>query len=245
MSDERAERSPIGEMRATYRDRDAAMPWLDHRRNMYHPRHPVGRLFRRHNQDVLQDALNRLDVNLSSLRILDVGSGFGHWLRHLVELGADPSCLTGVELAEDRLRYAARANPALNWLSADGAALPCRDAAFDLLFQVVTLSSVLDGRVQSGLCKEMARVVRPGGYIFWIDRVRPDRDRLAGFTRRDVEALFPNFRIRFSRSVHPLHFRWLKGRLGWLSELVFAIAPIACESAFFVLQRDPRAGRSA
>lgn len=228
---------PIAEMRSTYAQRDAAMPWLDHRLNIYHPRHPVGRLFRRHNQDVLLRAIDRLRLDLRSMRVLDVGSGLGHWLRHLIELGADPSCLVGIDVTQERLRYSAHANPGVAWLSADGAALPCAAAAFDLALQVVALSSVTNPAVRERICAEIARVVRPGGHVFWIDRLRPEGSRLAGFTRRDVMNLFPGFELRLSRRVHPRHFRWFGGRLGLLSELLYALLPVACESRLFVLQR--------
>lgn len=231
-------------MQATYWRRDSAMPWHDRKQNIYHPRHPVGRLFRRHNQDMLQKALNRLDVDLASLHILDVGSGFGHWLRHLVELGADPDCMTGVEVTDARLRYARHANPALNWVHGDGAALPFRDGSFDIVFQVVTLSSVLDSRVQERVSAEMSRVLTPTGLIFWIDRARAQPGHLAGFTRHDVARLFPDFGIRLSWRVHPRYYRWFGGRFGQLCELAYMITAAGCESSLYVLQRNAHAAGS-
>ena len=228
----------LAHLREVYRERDAAMPWSDRRGNIYHPRHPLGGIFRRHNQDVLVRALNGLGIELGGLRILDVGSGYGHWLRYLIELGADPSSLTGVELTEERLRAAARANPAPAWLQADGAALPFADDSFDLVLQIVVLSSVLDEELRLAIASEMRRVLRPGGTIFWIDRSRPLPGRLAGFSRRQVLDLFPGARLLYARSVHPRHFRWLGGRLGSLSELVYALAPVACESSLFVLRKE-------
>lgn len=237
-------RGPLEELKAIYRARDAAMPWADRRSNIYHPRHPLGRIFRRHNQDVLVEALNRVEIELDTIRILDIGSGYGHSLRHLIELGADPAQIAGVELTRERARAAARANPRPAWLQADGASLPFVAASFDLVLQLVVFSSVLDGGLRARIASEMRRVLHRRGHILWIDRKRPLSGRLAGFSRRDVLAHFPDFRIVYERSVHPLHFRWLGGRFGSLSEFVYALAPIGCESSLFVLRREDDGGGS-
>jgi SAM-dependent methyltransferase len=225
-------------LRRVYRDRDAAMRPDDRFGNIYHPRHPLGRLFRRHNQAVLVDALNRIGLELGSLNALDIGSGFGHWIRHLIELGADPSRLIGIEPGDERVRAAARANPAPGWIEGDGATLPFRDAAFDLVLQVVVMSSVLDADVRARIASEASRVLRTGGHILWIDRTKPVAGRLEGFSRSAVLDLFPGFELRHARPVHPRYFRWLGGRLGALSEFVYAIAPVACESSLYVLRKE-------
>lgn len=235
---------PLAELKAIYRARDAAMPWADRRSNIYHPRHPLGRIFRRHNQDVLVEALNRVDIELDTIRILDVGSGYGHSMRYLIELGADPARLAGVELTGERVRAAAWANPRPAWLQGDGASLPFAAASFDLVLQVVVFSSVLDGGLRARIASEMRRVLQRRGHVLWIDRKRPISGRLAGFSRRHVLDLFPDFRIVYERSVHPLHFRWLGGRFGSLSEFVYALAPIGCESSLFVLRREDGGDRS-
>jgi SAM-dependent methyltransferase len=232
----------LSRVREAYRERDAAMPWDDRLNNVYHPRHPLGHTFRRHNQDLLVDALNRLDIELRELRILDVGSGYGHWLRHLIELGADPSRLAGVEPTSERVRVAARANPRPAWIQADGGAMPFADASFDLVLQVVVLSSVLDDGMRRAIASEMNRVLRPGGHLFWIDSRRGQRNRLVGFSRTAVQDLFPGWRIVHARGAHPRHFRWLGGRLRSIGELLFALAPIGCEASLYVLRKET--GRS-
>ena len=228
----------LSRLRAVYRERDAAMPWGDRRNNVYHPRHPLGRIFRRHNQDLLVDALNRLDIELRDARILDVGSGYGHWLRYLIELGADPSRLAGVEPSAERVRIAARANPQPGWIQADGGALPFADASFDLLLQVVVLSSVLDDRLRGEIVAEMRRVLRPGGHLLWIDSRRGQPGRLAGFSRTAVENLFPGWRIVHARGAHPRHFRWLGSRFPALSEFLFALVPVGGEASLYVLRKQ-------
>ncbi len=241
MADARASSPEAGDtsdLRRVYRDRDAAMRPDDRFGNIYHPRHPQGRLFRRHNQQVLVDALNRVGLELGSLSVLDIGSGFGHWLRHLIELGADPARLVGIEPGAERVRAAARANPAPSWIEGDGATLPFRDASFDLVLQIVVLSSVLDADVRARIAAEASRVLRTGGHLLWIDRTRPVPGRLEGFSRAAVLDLFPGFELRHARPVHPRYFRWLGGRLGALSEFVYALAPVACESSLYVLRKE-------
>lgn len=72
----------------------------------------------------------------------------------------------GIDLSLTALAAARRAMPETRWLRADAAALPWRDAAFDL----VAFSSVLHHMPDfSPALREAFRVLRPGGFAFAFD----------------------------------------------------------------------------
>ena len=68
-------KSEIKRVREVYATRDSVMPVQDWKVNIYHPRHPLGRLFHEHNHSILVQALNNLDFDLGGRKVLDVGCG--------------------------------------------------------------------------------------------------------------------------------------------------------------------------
>src|SRR6266403_538832 len=45
-------------------------------------------------------------TNLRGRKILEVGCGYGHWLRCFVDWGAEPGDIHGIDLLEDRIAEA-------------------------------------------------------------------------------------------------------------------------------------------
>ncbi len=113
---------------------------------------PLGdRLLRQH----------RFDLR-GSKRILDVGSGAGQIVRHLLKYADADATITGLDISLEMLR---RARTRLEsdrprFLSADLSHLPFADAAFDCITCGYVLEHLPDAR--HGL-EELARVLAPGG----------------------------------------------------------------------------------
>jgi SAM-dependent methyltransferase len=100
--------------------------------------------------------------------VLDLGSGDGSWLRWLAaEVGAQGSA-TGVDLSRGLLRLSRRSlrrlrpRGAVRFIAGRAETLPFRDGSFDLAWCAQSLISLPD--LEAAL-SEMARVVRPGGYV--------------------------------------------------------------------------------
>lgn len=138
---------------------------------------------------------------LAERRVLDVGCGSGGDLRDLVQWGADPRRLVGLDLMADRLRGAVARSPHLHWLRGDAARLPFADASFDLVSQATLFTSILDAAVRSAIATEMRRVVRPGGLILWYDfwASNPSNRNARGIGGGEIRRLFPDCRIRLQR----------------------------------------------
>lgn len=92
-------------------------------------------------------------------RAIELGCGEGRVARDLVERGHR---VIGVEPARSLARAARGADPVSSYVVADGAAVPCAAAAFDLVVAYNSLQVVADMR---GTVQEAARLLRPGGHL--------------------------------------------------------------------------------
>jgi SAM-dependent methyltransferase len=220
-----------------YKKRDMRLPWDDWKINIYHPRHPIGSMFHEHNHQILVDSLNKLELNLANLKILDIGCGYGAWLRYLVELGAEPENCFGVDLSAHRIDVARHKNPSISWHQQNIANLPYPDASFDFVMQVVVFSSILDAEMRSACAREMYRVTKSGGIIFWIDLVHIKSNTLVGFSKSDVLQYFPSMQLVDQRDVHPGYFRRLNGIHAWLGKIIYQFTGFGSESRLFVLKK--------
>lgn len=139
---------------------------------------------------------------LAGRRVLEVGSGVGGELAWLLELGARPEDLVGVDLLADRVAEARIEHPDLRFEVADGQRLEFPKAAFDLVLALTLFSSILDPVRRSAVAAEMRRLLRPGGAILWYDvRVgNPRNANLLAMTRAELERLFPTMRVK-ARSI--------------------------------------------
>jgi SAM-dependent methyltransferase len=151
----------------------------------------------------LLDALSRSKLwPLGSMRILDVGCGSGHWLRRLVDWGAQPEHVTGIDLLLDRLRSGTRLSPRRLGLScASARTLPFRDASFDLVLQFMAFTSMLDSDFRRRVAHEMVRVLTPEGAILWYDFCVPNprNPDLRPVSAPELKHLFPGCAVELDR----------------------------------------------
>jgi SAM-dependent methyltransferase len=221
-------------VREAYAERDRALS-EDWRTDRYHPRHPLGRLFAAHNREVVTDALNACDIDLASLRVLDVGCGSGWWLRQLVDLGAPAEHLTGTDLSSARLAFARSRNPGISWIETEGQ-LPFPDGAFDLVMQILVFSSIPDGDLRRQLAEEISRVTARSGQILWLDLERDRSEKLVTFSRDDVCDYFTGTIVRHERRVHPHYFRRHYGH-PWLLTTLYRLNAAVCDARLLILDR--------
>ena len=135
--------------------------------------------------------IGRLD--LSGLKILDVGCGKGRVLRSFLDMGASHQNLFGVDLRAHDIEEAKRISPTLHFSVTDGMSVNFSDNSFDLITQFVVFSSIANPELRLKLASEMWRVLKPGGYIFWWDL----RDSI-GFSGYKSELL--NMKILFLKT---------------------------------------------
>jgi SAM-dependent methyltransferase len=136
------------------------------------------------------------------LRLLEVGCGSGRNLLRFQTLGFDPANLAGNELQADRCADARRQLPAAVTLyPGDALDLPAADGSFDVVFQSLVFSSVLDPAFQQALAAKLWRLARPGGGVLWYDFTfdNPANPDVRGVRLARVRELFPGARIAARR----------------------------------------------
>lgn len=228
--------SEIARIREAYAERDRKISATAWEEDIYHPRHPIGRLFYEHNHAILVDALNHLGIDLTDTTILDFGCGEGGWLRFLLELGANPANLHGVDLSDRRITAAREINPAIDLATSSGGNIPFPENEFDIVMQTVVFSSVVDKDLAKSLLAEMCRVTKPGGYIFWIDHKKSHSASLAGYPVELLAEWLPECSLVYRESVHPRYFRnW--SHHPWLCRLLYEFSRLSCDAWFVVFRK--------
>lgn len=139
---------------------------------------------------------------LASRRIVEVGSGAGGNLLELLRLGASPERLTGIELLPERHVQAQRLLPAsVTLLQGDAVQAAIAPGSIDMVLASTVFSSMLDLPTRQALAAAMWHWLRPGGAVLWYDFTvdNPRNADVRGVPLREVQALFPQGRIRHRR----------------------------------------------
>lgn len=129
--------------------------------------------------------------------ILDIGCGHGGVLASLIDLGAQPHNLYGIDLLPERIEAARRAYPNIHFSCGNAEHLDFPDALFDLVLLFTVLSSILDDRMAHNLANEVRRVLKPGGAVLWYDfrYNNPWNPHVRGMTKNHIGRFFPGFEM--------------------------------------------------
>lgn len=150
---------------------------------------------------------------LSQLRVLEVGCGGGGNLLELLRMGFSSDNLIGNELLPERAALARKNLPmACDVREGDATQLVFGDESFDIVYQSVVFSSLLDNRVQQQLADKMWRWVRPGGGVLWYDFIynNPSNPDVRGVPLMRVRELFPAGEMNYLRiTLAPPISRWI------------------------------------
>jgi len=131
--------------------------------------------------------------------VLDVGCGHGTDLERLVNWGARPENMHGVDASRERIGVARTSHPQMKFECISAAELPFPGAHFDLVLMCTLMTSVLDERVATGIANAVTRVLKPGGHILWYDfRYESITNRRTRAVRKnDIFRYFPSFDADF------------------------------------------------
>ena len=139
---------------------------------------------------------------LTTRRVLEIGCGDGNNLLNLLRIGFSPDCLFGNELMSNRMKTArSRLPTSVNLLEGNALELQFPDGFFDVVFQAVVFSSILDDSFQTDLAACMWRWEKPGGGVLWYDFTYdyPHNPDVKGVGLQRIRQLFPHGRMRYWR----------------------------------------------
>jgi ubiquinone/menaquinone biosynthesis C-methylase UbiE len=120
------------------------------------------------------EGLRRASIFPHECRILNLGVGSGGECPSLLEAGFRPDSLIAIDLNEKSVRAARIKHQWLCALAGDGTKVPFRDQSFDVVYQSMMISSVLDISRRATILAEVARVLRPGGAFISYDMRYPN-----------------------------------------------------------------------
>ena len=215
------------------------------RRSPWHPLNPVSLHYRQKQERTIVRLINRFNLPLETLDILDAGCGGGGLLRLFAALGASPARLWGIDLMEERIELAASLSPqAFHLQTGELTDLPYPDHSFDLVSQFTVFSSILDPEVRAEAAKQMLRVLRPGGWLLWYDMHSARTQALRGLPLAEVETLFAGLSLVSKTQLHPQKISWLAVRLPWLAQLAEELPLLPRTHWLLLLQKPggPKAG---
>lgn len=135
-----------------------------------------------------------------------MGCGTGGWLRMLLEWGALPKRLHGVDLLEDRIAYGRSLSPPELDLKVDNACgLSFADGSVDLCTASTIFSSILDFEMRLSLAQEMTRVARRDSWIMIYDFVvsSPGNQDTIGIGKNEILRLFPRIGAGGDQKIDP------------------------------------------
>lgn len=165
---------------------------------------PSNRGYRRMTEDRDRGLLSLLGESLPATagRVLDVGCGDGRLAEAARQAGVGVASWTGVDLAPSQIATAREAQPWASFLEASADEMPFADVSFDVAIAATLFSSLPSPDLERAAAAEVARVVRPGGWLIWYDLRygNPRNAAVHGVTRASLKRLFVGWRIEL-RSV--------------------------------------------
>lgn len=132
----------------------------------------------------LIDIFQRYDCSLlTAARVLDVGCGEGRFLRKLIDWGANPANLAGVDLNEGIIELARElCAPRINFSVGGGDCLPYDDKTFDVILIMGVLQHIMNDSLLSAVSAECLRVLKDDGIIITNNITKTAEPKLAGAT---------------------------------------------------------------
>lgn len=171
-------------------------------RDYYSVARPANLFMRQGQQRALLDALAAANsLPLAGKRILEIGCGTGRWLSTFEDFGARRDHLAGIDLDPSRVAEARERFPEADLKEGDASQLPWPSHGFDIVFQSLVFTSILDDAVRHSVAAEMRRVLAPGGVVLWYDFAfnNPANASVRGIRAAEIRELFPGWRLHLER----------------------------------------------
>lgn len=161
----------------------------------YNPLNPAIYMINQEKERVFIKWLKKFDLSvIQNLRLLEIGCGSGENLIQFIKLGFSPSLLVGNELLPERVESAKKKLPGdLKIIEGDALKVDLPSNYFDIVFQSMVFSSILNTEFKYALAQKMWKLVKPGGGVLWYDFIynNPQNQDVRGIPLKEVRMLFP------------------------------------------------------
>jgi SAM-dependent methyltransferase len=135
---------------------------------------------------------------LSNKKLLEIGCGNGNNILTFIKLGFMPENIVANELLENRYLNAKIKLPqSLKIIHGDALEIDLPNNQFDIVYQSMVFSSILDGDFRKDLAKKLYDLVKPGGGILWYDFIynNPSNPDVKGVKLSEIRNLFKDAKI--------------------------------------------------
>jgi ubiquinone/menaquinone biosynthesis C-methylase UbiE len=187
--------------------------------------------------------LDKYHMNpLTDKKILDVGCGGGGSLRSLIQYGALPQNVYGIDLLPNRIEHAKKLSPNINFHCGNAEELPYENRTFDMVMQFTTLTSILDYQMKHRIAHEMLRVLKCDGIILWYDfhMNNPQNPEVRGIGRKEIIQLFPSCEYEFRRLTLAPPLSRRVAPYSWIACYLLEKIPFLCTHYLAVIKRKPK-----
>ena len=195
MSESDRERD-LDAIRSTYRRYD-----VEGRARLWDPANP-GYARMMGDRDIALIGLMRRSLRAQGGRVLDLGAGDGSLAKVVHEAGIPVQEWVGVDLDPAAMAAAKAAIPWGDFIEASADRLPLGDATFDVVVASTLFSSLPSRGLEERVVGEIARVLRPGGWLVWYDLryANPANPAVHGVSRGDLRSLFHGWTMELESS---------------------------------------------
>jgi len=131
---------------------------------------------------------------LSDKKLLEIGCGTGTNLLQLIRLGFQPENLFANDILAERIAEAKKKLPnQISFIEGDFLNINFNIQLFDIVFQSMVFSSILDDNFRQKVAAKMWQMTKPGGGILWYDFIynNPNNKDVKGVTLKNIKNYFP------------------------------------------------------
>lgn len=145
-------------------------------------------------RDVALLTLVAQSLSASPARYLDIGCGDGSLVGAVATRWPDVAAV-GLDLLPDRVEAARADHPDARFVLGSADALPFDDASVDVTSATTVFSSFPSAALEVAVAAEIARVLKPGGWLVWYDLRydNPNNPAVHGVTKKRLHELFPRW----------------------------------------------------
>jgi SAM-dependent methyltransferase len=177
-----------------YEKRTAEVP--DH----YSPLSPAELMIRHEKERAILRWIRKSNIlPLSDKTLLEIGCGDGSNLLLFLKLGFKPENIVANELLSNRAEKAREILPAkTEVLCCSALDLEFAAEYFDIVYQSLVFSSILNENFRQELAAKMWKFIKPGGGVLWYDFTvdNPFNKDVKGIPLREIKNLFPSGKIK-------------------------------------------------